>query len=309
MIREDLLDLQYYLNRLSKFMQESYGINDQVETYQSLLVQVNSYYDEFFNQLNFMKGYTPQGEILDYIGAIFGCRRNFTIPIYDYTQDPPVIDHYVNINLNDKDYITFIKTQVVKQNFDGRRDTLRKLYATYINGKLTTDHLLDLQFIYFRKYDDDSATCRIYWNIDNPSENLKNLFENGYLTIESMGIRYTRTIINVDNLAYYFNQLWEENPSPIPVGENSNYYTRIQYKPASSSQFVQFYSISASNTSSTWDNTKIYGTLSGEIYTIQKYKPINWSSIYSNYKILTITEISSYTSGCFYKDGIGGLYV
>ena len=57
MIREDLLEFQYYLERLSKFMQESYGITGQVETFFQLLAEVNRYYDEFFAEMDcFRKG-------------------------------------------------------------------------------------------------------------------------------------------------------------------------------------------------------------------------------------------------------------
>ena len=82
MINELLLDLKYYFDRLSKFMRESQGISGQVETFFSLLKQVDSYYDEFFSELHYTfdlnaksenAEITPaKGELLDSIGAVFG---------------------------------------------------------------------------------------------------------------------------------------------------------------------------------------------------------------------------------------------
>lgn len=312
MIRKDLLDLEYYLNRLSKFMKESYGINEQVETFYSLLAQVNSYYDDFYNQLNFMKTSNPEGALLDLIGAIFGCRRNFNIPIYD-PDHPLTIIGYTEVNLNDSEFLTYIKTQLIKQNFDGRRETLQKLYATYIDGQLSTDHLLDLIFIYLP--DGDSGNCKILWNTnESPLGNLGKLFINGYLTIESLGINYTREITNVENLAYYFDQPWEENPSPVPVGESSNYYAVEKFvllttKPADwDENESKYYKMTTATIP--WDNSKKYATNDADLI-YQKYQPANITITTTDYVEMDNLTSESWAANTYYSLNLikGGLYI
>ena len=267
MIRKDLLDLQYYLDRLSKFMQESYGIDKQVETFQTLLKQINEYYDRYFEELNFFKydEYEEGSELLNMIGKVFNCERSFTLPIYD-VNNPLTIIGYESVDLNNDEYLMYIKTQVIKQNFDGGRETLQKLYSTYINGQNHPGILEDFYILYTTPA---NARCEIRWNAENPSENLRKLFENGYLTIESMGIMYTRSIENFNKFAYFeiqYADLVKVEPSPF---DPTNYYK-----------------ISATQPTSTWDSSKIYAKLVNGRYVILDEEPVNWADIYQNCVIL-----------------------
>lgn len=316
MIRQDLVELQYYLNRLSKFMQESYGINEQVETYFSLLDQVNSYYDQFFDQLDFMNinsSINPEGEMLDHIGAIFGCRRSFTIPIYS-ADDPYEIEDYEHVDLNNDEYLIFIKTQVIKQNFDGTRGTLQKIYATYIDDEITSEHLIDLIFLYIMD-PENPLHCHIYWDIDDPSENLKILFENGYLTIESLGIVYTRSAQNVHDISYYTEKSYPEEWTDPTEYPNTRFaierFVLLSSKPSDwDSNYTQYYKISSTSTTSTWDEDNIY-YINSTNKNKQAYKPLNWETGYSGYGIMEKNESSTYASNTYYKlERIaGGLYV
>ena len=286
MIREDLLEFQYYLDRLSKFMQESYGITGQVQTFWSLLKQVNDYYDEFYKQLDFMHN-APEGEMLDHIGEIFGCQRHFTIPIYN-ASDSMQIDDYAQIDLDDDDFLTYIKTQVIRQNFDGTRETLQKLYSTAVDG-IEKKGLLDLRFFYITENRQSGAVCTIRWDSEGPSENMRLLFENGYLTVESLGIRYRRVIVNFNRFASYAqNAYFSVNLSSAPsdwATAEGKYYSIQDLGPATYD----------------WDPEETYAMKTDNGYLVQANKPTNWETSYSSYRRVSITPktTEAYVSGAF----------
>lgn len=211
MLREDLLEFKYYLDRLSMFMKESHGIAEQTEIFYRQLVQVNSALDQFFGQLDifgFTGEPTESSAVLDKIGAIFECYRNFTVLVPEQGQTPA---HHVEVDLDDRDFAVYIKCQIAKQNFMGTREELAKIYSTYDESEKKRG-LLDLTFIYvFYQVTDttpvflNSSQCDIYWSnaTEYSSAKLEALFRAGYLTIESMGILYNRTITNVEFLGTF----------------------------------------------------------------------------------------------------------
>ena len=310
MIREDLLEFQYYLDRLSKFMQESYGIDEQVRTFWSILEQVNSYYDEFFNEIDFFHTtYKDGNPLLNKIGHLFGCERNFTIRYWD--QD--ALEYkYTSVDLNDDEYLIYIKTQVIKQNFDGRRETLQKLYSTWKDNK-PVEGIINLRFLYTTEENERSnAVCTIRWDTNTPSENLRKLFENGYLTIESIGIRYIRQIVNFNEFAYYYKS--GETPTIY------NYYAIHKYEVLSTipddwhvndgyKNYFQIVeqSLADEPDAPAWaDNT--YYRKSGLDYILIENKPANWDGAYIHYYTLTITpnNNSTFTPNAFYKYTMAG---
>ena len=308
MIREDLLEFNYYLKRLSKFMQESYGIDEQVRTFWAQLKQVDSYYDSLFNELDIFDNQYVNGneeDVLDKLGVIFGCYRKFTIPQYNQNG---VIIGYSGINLNNTEFVEYIKTQIIKQNFDGRRESLQKIYSTYINGQIVKG-LSDLEFLYITD-DHSAATCTIYWNIENPSANLLSLFENGYLTIESLGIEYRRVQANLNQLAYYY--LLGSTPKGV------NYYAQLKYElttsqPADwSTNYEDYYTLSISaNTNPVWDNTIDYYKKVGNDYILIEKQPVCWDNLYNTFYIVLPTKntTSTWSSNTYYKEyDLGGFY-
>lgn len=278
MIREDLLEFQYYIDRLSKFMQESYGIDEQIRTYHSLLTQIDTFYNKFLNEVRiFDNAYPDYNEVLNNLGKIFNCQRNFTIPVYGNINQPFVVTGYEKVELNNDEYLIYIKTQIIKQNFDGRRSTLRQLYTTFDNNKLIPG-ILDLIFLYTTT--DSGSFCEIRWNIENPSSNLRKLFENGYLTIESMGIQYRRSIENFDRFSYFAQRRYE-NLESEPEDWNTNTY----------------YSIIANPATSEFDSNNTYAILDGNDWIILEHEPVNWEEgVYNNYKIITVAPVPQGTT-------------
>ena len=222
MIREDLLQFKYYLDRLSMFMRESYGIQEHVEIFYQQLKRVNKEFDYLFDQLDIFnvqnKELPPDyiSNLIDKIGAIFGCYRKFTIYLDG---------QYEELELDDKDFIIYIECQIVKQNFKGTREELSKIYKTYEEGEVTKGSLLDLIMVYVLYQVPtgnppilNSIQCNIYWsNYSQYSENLLKLFLGGYLTIESMGILYNRLNQNINDLMIYADKITTLN--------DGDYYT------------------------------------------------------------------------------------
>lgn len=301
MIRDDLLEFQYYLDRLSKFMQESYGINDQVKTFHSLLKQVNDFYDQFFEDIKIFNQYyvgPNRNLLLDKLGSLFGCYRKFVIAKYNPFQPTQIIG-YLPIDLNDSDFLTYIKTQIVKQNFNGTREELQTLYSTYVDGQYK-EGILNLLFYYIDRIGDASAQCNIYWNPDEtPSESLQNLFLNGYLTIESMGITYWRNIVNIDD----FESFTEVDSSGNPIDPQSyNYfaydgYNLLTAKPTDwDEDYTKYYTLQATqNTSNQWIENTYYELIDGNKYSLLFVKPSNWDTAYENFFTIVVTPNSSST--------------
>lgn len=225
MIRQDLLEFQYYLNRLSIFMKESYGMQEQFEIFYQQLKQVNDNFDYMFNQLDVFNTEGRElpdewiSELIDKIGLIFNCYRKFTIVLSDGS--------YEEIELDDYDFITYIKCQIVKQNFKGSREELANIYTTYEDGQITSNGLIkDLIFVYvlYQTFTPtlllNSIQCNIYWsNYSQFSENLQKLFDGGYLTIESMGILYNRIMQNIDGLGIFAKVLTINNGDYYHLGD------------------------------------------------------------------------------------------
>ncbi len=310
MIREDLLEFQYYLDRLSKFMQESFGINEQVRTFHSLLVQVDDFYNKFFRDISIFDSYyigPNRNILLDKLGSIFGCQRHFTIPEYDPARWNVIIG-FLDIDLEDEDFLVYIKAQIIKQNFNGTREELQTLYTTYEDGKLKKG-ILDLIFYYLQSPTETSAECYIYWSMDKEySQNLQNLFLNGYLTIESMGILYHRSTADIGNFLT-FAKYMEENqyqPTPpfTPVNPKEfncfayNGYNLLHDKPDDWDENYQDYAdIQATQLSEGdphgWEDDDYYESRLDGSYVKLTNEPSNWEDIYTNYYTLSITSAPS----------------
>ena len=261
MIREDLLEFKYYMDRLSMFMKESHGIKEQVEIFFQQLAKVNEILDEYFSELDIFelngeKEATSSSAILDKLGAIFGCYRRFTVSV---PAQGTVTAHNTDVELNDNEFALYIKCQIVKQNFNGTREELAKLYTTYEDNRKIEGALLPLTFIYVLYQTTTGASpvlnsvqCQIYWSDSEnyDSQNLKELFLAGYLTIESMGIRYIRILQNIAWLGIYADALivasWHEGDYyPFTVAGVTTYYIwhpgtgwTEQSTPGSGSQIV-----------------------------------------------------------------------
>lgn len=137
---------------------------------------------------------STKSDVLDKLAKLFGISRNFSIP--DLVGEDE--DATKEISLNDSDLLMLIRCQVIKNFFNGTFEDLLRCY------KLINLPILPLT---------DSinpAHCKIYLllsNIYEVSQNVKDMFLAGLLSIESMGIYYTYAIQVAENIAVFDSTL------------------------------------------------------------------------------------------------------
>ena len=186
------LTLDYYVNKLTLFLRKSYGITDHVEIFYGFIRQSNITLSNMFEQLDIMNVafdyYTPaklsemkdnptyDNKLLDYLADIFGVSRKFNIQYYDDNLDY----HNDALNLSDYELLLLIRMMIIKNNFNGTFDDVKKFYN-------------DVGFKIYMITDAVSGAVNVY--LDNsPSYgktlNIEKMFYAGLFTIESLGIRY-----------------------------------------------------------------------------------------------------------------------
>lgn len=224
---ENLYDINYYLNKTSLFLQASYGLPEQYQMLCSVFKNLNDIFEQIINVnyiLNSEDEYLPYIENknvskqLDNIGRIFGLNRNLSMKYPTDESKLPTKEEDLsvikNVTLSDLAFIIYIKCQIIKQNFLGTREELGQLYNSEYD---VSKNLIKLKFVYIPS-ETTNADVSIYW--DNSDEfyttndlqlELRCLFLNGLLTIESLGINYTKVIQSIGNLARFYVEGAEEN--------------------------------------------------------------------------------------------------
>lgn len=149
---------------------------------------------------------------LDQIASILGISRKFTVPRY-YDRNNIVETPFI-CELTNKELLIYIEATIAKYNFDGTCQSLRKIYkgtsiynsdiyltksfpskiTDYLNNAVRLSFLTELGIIYksgiHTGNNIEPASCTISMKSEGASNNLKTLYINGLLTIESMGITY-----------------------------------------------------------------------------------------------------------------------
>ena len=159
---KQLLDFEYYLRRMSMFMNEAHGFNERTRILWNVLAAVDNFYNklfEYYDVLNieykkedkyYDENITPTGTnsvILDRIGALFDCKRSMMIQ-YGSDPTPESVDDFEfskYITLTNKDYLTYIKMSIKKQFFNGTREELAAIYYAEDLPSNMTDYI---QFYY-----------------------------------------------------------------------------------------------------------------------------------------------------------------
>lgn len=215
-IRNELLQNDFYQKSMSLLLRGSPGIPERIEAWVSVLFNVNLVGRQLFSAIDVFDLYwfpvfgRCSGVWLDLIGEILGIKREVNCKIWFVNGKLQTDAKYGIVNLTDDDFRYYIQAQIRKFNFDGTRSALREAYRnssmlnfdvlydninkyypevrSYLKKMRESNPLADLQITYA---DGDSpAECKIYLNNNDISDNLKNLFVNGHLTIESVGIEY-----------------------------------------------------------------------------------------------------------------------
>lgn len=209
MISKDKLTQEYYLNTMSMFLKNSYGMIDREEIYRAVLNNVNdigklfiyTLYvsnpndDEYFATIEYDKD-SVDGPMLDLVASFYGVTRSMRIK-YSYNST----DYDENITLTNEQLKYYLKIIVAKTNYQGTYKELETLYGNDITYSFTDP--------------DDSALCTIKSTssrfIDNGTlTNLGKLMLSDNILIESMGIAYTKLLGDID-LATFDNALFDDS--------------------------------------------------------------------------------------------------
>lgn len=167
----------------------------------TLLSLINIFDDNYLEFINSLKedpnDDTETSDILDKLGNIFNIKRNFSV-----TYKVNNVLTTFPIELNDKDFITFIQAQIIKNYSDGSYKQMREFY--------------DKAGLYILFASDSPASTRVYL-INTPektySNNIRHIFAGGLLTIESMGITYDYSEQSIEDML-----IWNEKDDSDEYG-------------------------------------------------------------------------------------------
>ena len=127
---------------------------------------------------------SESADILDKLASLFGVSRQFSVTIEDEKKQ---------LNLSDNDLLILIKCQVIKNFFNGTYEHLMRCFEIV---NLPVMPLTDTQ----------PAHCKMYMLLQDENEvsqNVKDMFLSGMLSVESMGIYYTYAIQIAQNIAIF----------------------------------------------------------------------------------------------------------
>jgi hypothetical protein len=221
MIKELLLQDEYYLEQLTLFLRNSYGIDEQQKMLVDILRQVNKTEDDIMNQLGaFIDSETALNidyinsldgdvsKLMDDIGSLLGISRNLTISCTTNI----LIDggFYVfddeQITLNNFEFFIYIACTIFNNNYDGTFKMASDLYDR-LN---TQDNPKAIRIIMLSDVN-VSGVCNVYFDEQSPygyvagdteetfnnRKNIYALFFSGLLTLTSMGITYKYDVLNI----------------------------------------------------------------------------------------------------------------
>lgn len=208
-VKEELQSLDYYINKLPQYLRASesfqehfkiwykilkYGIVDNADIMLNLLLIFDENYFDYLASVD--ETMTPTGnecDILEKIGSIFGVTRNFRITY----SEGGVIHTNENINLNNEEFLILIKSQIIRNYCEGTREQIEKYYKS-----------VGVQ-LYTETDNSDHATANLYLTTGASgtsyeySDNIKKMFLAGLFTIESLGIVYTHSFIDVSRILFW----------------------------------------------------------------------------------------------------------
>ena len=189
MINNKLLDWKYYFNKLPLYLQNCECFPEHFKIWWEFLTNVDNSSDTLLNLLdiynpNYLQENENCDEFLDFLGNLYGVHRNLNAN-----------GHY--LTLNNEEFLLLIKAQIIKSFNNG---TLKQAKEFYESAGFNIFILSDTP-----------ATIRVYLLDANLSENLKDLFLSGLLTINNLGI--TQTLILASTILNYLvldTDNWDE---------------------------------------------------------------------------------------------------
>lgn len=225
LLRTELQQYDFYRKSLSLFMKHTPSLNTRFDMWTAILRNVLYCSESILDLLNIFyysdkdnyltkTGYDLTGtakNFLDEIALIYGISRQVVLTEnYDKNKNPISEENrqIKQITLTNRELLILIEASIRKYNFNGTRQGIREIYQgtplfqwikyqgdnypeeiqKYIQHIKTNSFLTELDIAYF---DNGPAKCQIAIDSTNATANIMNLFTNGLLTIESVGIEYT----------------------------------------------------------------------------------------------------------------------
>lgn len=207
MISDKLLDLDYYLDKLSMYFRRCYGIEEQFAMLNSIMRQLNSTLDfayerldvmntDYINMINRTQTETDidESDILDKIASIYGVARTFSVSYT--TSSTSVTDK--QISLNNEELVVLIKARIIQNTYKGTYEECMSLYR-----------LIGLDQFIIINNDVEDATCNMYLQPQS-SENIQDMFLAGLLSLESLGITYNYDLVSATSLGLWDVSDWDD---------------------------------------------------------------------------------------------------
>ena len=185
MLIDKLKNKEYYLQKLTMFLRNSYGIEEQIEVLWKVLLDVDTTIDDVFNVLS-MTTTDNVDDLLDKLAELIGTKRQM-----DVTYLVNGVPHYYTLTLTNAELLRAIKTRILQNNYVG---TFEEFISNYQS--------IGLEVLI---YDTETpSTVSIVLN-DSPAltNNDKKLFLAGNYTIRSVGIVYQHSILDITQLAIW----------------------------------------------------------------------------------------------------------
>lgn len=209
---EELQSFKYYQNLIPMYLKNTHGFLEQIKIWyrvfmqststlrcgvdvpcgvkadektESMVTDINKIFNflDIFNKFG-SSDFSEADDVLNKLANLFGVTRNFSVEVND---------ERIQLSLSDSDLLTLIKCQIIKNFFDGTYEQLIKCF------EIVNLPILPLT-------DTSPAHCKMYMLLnseDEVSQNIKNMFLAGMLSIESMGIHYTYAIQIAENIAIF----------------------------------------------------------------------------------------------------------
>lgn len=231
LLRNELQQYDFYRKALSLFMKHTPNIQIRCDMWTAILKNVLTCSENIFNLLDIFyyksdkdnylvnNGYALSDtaeNFLDEIASIYGVSRQVVLTEnYKYDEKGNIIVNttpsVVQITLTNRELLVLIEATVRKYNFNGTRQGIREIYQgtalfdlnsyqgdnnypieiqNYIANNKSKSFLTALNIIYADNVE-SPASCTIIIERTEATANIMNLFTNGLLTIESVGIQYT----------------------------------------------------------------------------------------------------------------------
>lgn len=231
LLDERLLDVNFYLRSMSSFLRNSFGMEDRCrllygiltnvcDTENALSSRMNIFSQTFFADNYRTAGYDDElsyrngnaDAVLDNIASIFGLTRMVYFDKVDGS------DSHVQ-TLSNYEFVLYIQAFIVKQTFDGTALSLKRIYCgntfvtyldpyiskfentqyeqiveTYLDSFKTNEYYFLQELLIVYKNGANPLTQTIILQKSAVSKNIKYLYDNGYLTVESVGISYDRAM-------------------------------------------------------------------------------------------------------------------